>query len=375
MPQNNVIIIGGGLAGLVSALHLSKKGISVTVIEKNSYPKHKVCGEYISNEVLPYLQSLGFNPLDFNAKQITFFELTTPKNKPLQVKLPMGGFGISRYTLDFELAKKAKANGVKILKEAVTDIQYANDSFTVSTKKNSYTAKIVIGAYGKRSNIDIRLNRSFIKKPSPFVAVKAHYKGEFPEEFVSLHNFKGGYCGVSKVENNHINTCYIASYKAFKKHKNFKAFEQNVLYKNKKLKQILEKSEMVFSQPIAISQISFAPKKAVENHMLMCGDTAGMIHPLCGNGMAMGINSAKIASHLIIQYLNNEIPTREILEKTYSNEWQSAFGKRLKMGRRLSLLFKMNVFSEFIALGLRLTPWIVPVIIKKTHGKYMTAIQ
>jgi len=63
--QSDIVIIGGGLAGLVNAIHLSKAGLKVLLIEKNEYPKHKVCGEYISNEVLSYLAYLGINPFDF----------------------------------------------------------------------------------------------------------------------------------------------------------------------------------------------------------------------------------------------------------------------------------------------------------------------
>ena len=96
----DIIIIGGGLAGLVSAIHLSKTDLAVIVIEKNEYPKYKVCGEYISNEVLPYLQQLGADPMTTGAKKITRFLLSTTRGKTIETKLPLGGFGVSRFTLD-----------------------------------------------------------------------------------------------------------------------------------------------------------------------------------------------------------------------------------------------------------------------------------
>ncbi|MFY7672114.1 NAD(P)/FAD-dependent oxidoreductase [Tenacibaculum sp. MEBiC06402] len=376
MAQNKVIIVGGGLAGLVSAIHLSKKGVSVVLIEKNTYPKHKVCGEYISNEVLPYLQSLDFDPFQFQSKKITDFTMSVSSTTTIKTKLPLGGFGISRYTLDYELAELAKKKGVEIIHDYVNQIKFNNELFTVTTKSNnSYSAAIVIGAYGKRSNLDITLQRPFIQKKSPFLAVKAHYKGEFPEDKVSLYNFKGGYCGVSKVENNHINICYIASYDVFKRYKNIDDFQVNVLYKNNLLKKILKHSELMFSKPLTISQISFAKKKPVESHILLCGDTAGMIHPLCGNGMAMAIHSAKIASELIVHFFDEKITSRQKLEEAYKQKWKKTFERRLKMGRRLSVVFQMYFFAEIITLGLRIFPWLLPLIIKKTHGKYLKPLQ
>jgi len=108
-PSNfDVIIIGGGLAGLSSAIHLSKYNLSVLLIEKNSYPKHKVCGEYISNKVLPYLDFLDIDIFALGAKKITKLELSTSQNRLIKSELPLGGFGISRYCLDYELAKKAR---------------------------------------------------------------------------------------------------------------------------------------------------------------------------------------------------------------------------------------------------------------------------
>ena len=108
----DVIIIGGGLAGLCNAIHLSKLGKKVLLIEKNEYPKHKVCGEYISNEVLPYLDFLEVNPFDSGAVRINNFQLSTTKSNIISAKLPLGGFGISRYTLDLVLSEKAKENGI-----------------------------------------------------------------------------------------------------------------------------------------------------------------------------------------------------------------------------------------------------------------------
>ena len=86
----DVAIIGGGLAGLTSALHLSKCNKRVLLIEKNEYPKHKVCGEYISNEVLPYLNSLGIDPVKEGAKEIDQLELSTVKSKTIRGELPLG---------------------------------------------------------------------------------------------------------------------------------------------------------------------------------------------------------------------------------------------------------------------------------------------
>ena len=135
------------------------------MIEKNSYPKHKVCGEYVSNEVLPYLEFLGFNPFEFGAKRISEFELTTHNNKRIKAKLPLGGFGISRYEFDFQLYKLAIKNSVTVCQDTVTDAEFESDIFRIKTKsKGQFQSKIAIGAFGKRSNLDVKYQREFIKK-------------------------------------------------------------------------------------------------------------------------------------------------------------------------------------------------------------------
>ena len=368
----DIIVIGGGLAGLCNAIHLSKMGKKVLLIEKNEYPKHKVCGEYISNEVLPYLDFLEVNPFDFGAVRINKFQLSTTKSNIISAKLPLGGFGISRYTLDLVLSEKAKENGVTILQDVVLNITFLKDVFQVETKdNNTFTSKITIGAFGKRSLLDVKMGRNFIQKKSPYLGVKIHVKGNFKEDLVALHNFKGGYCGVSKVENNAINLCYITNYATFKQYKNIEDFQEQVVFKNNYLKEIFHSSEALFEKPLSISQISFETKKPVENHILMCGDSAGMIHPLCGNGMSMAIQSAQLASKLILNYLNGEIETRKELEKQYIRQWNRKFSLRLKAGHFIAMLFRKDTIASVLLQILKKLPFLLPIIIKQTHGKPM----
>jgi hypothetical protein len=366
----DVVIIGGGLAGLTSAIHLSKSGLKVTLIEKNEYPKHKVCGEYISNEVLPYFRWLDLEISDLKPSHISKMEFSTAKGKIISGNLPLGGFGISRYELDNYLYQKAIENGCQVIQDSVTDIQFIENEFRVFTSDMSeFKSKIVIGAFGKRSNIDLKLNRHFIQINSPWLAVKAHYSGDFPDQLVGLHNFKGGYCGVSKVENKKINICYLADYTTFKQYKNIEEFQLKVICENPHLKTIFENCTILFDKPITISQISFEKKEVVKNHILMIGDTAGLIHPLCGNGMAMAIHSAKIVSELIVDFFDNKISSRKDLEEKYTREWNRNFKNRLATGRFLSKIMQNANLAAFFMQLLAIFPSLLPKIIKKTHGK------
>ena len=368
--KSEILIVGGGLAGLTAAIHLKQSGLNVTLIEKQSYPHHKVCGEYISNEVLPYLNWLNLNLKDLSPTSITNLQFTSRSNRSITAKLPLGGWGVSRYVLDNFLYQAALNRGVTILKDTVININYSDNQFIIETAAgNGFMASHVIGAYGKRASIDVKLGREFINKKSAYLAVKAHYSSDFPDNLVSLNNFEGGYCGVSKVENNTLNICYLADYQSFKKHKNITAYQENVLYKNSNLKNIFEKSKMIFDAPLSISQISFEAKEPVHNHILMIGDTAGLIHPLCGNGMAMAIHSAKIVSELVNKYVEGQISSRIELEKKYTASWKNLFSTRLKTGQLLTSLLKNTTMESFAMNTISSMPFILNKLIKYTHGQ------
>jgi len=368
--QKGVLILGGGLAGLTAAIHLSKLGLQVTVIEKNGYPKHKVCGEYISNEVLPYFEWLGIDIEKLKPTFIKKIQFSTQNGTTITTDLPLGGFGISRFALDFHLYNIALSNGCIFIQETVENVVFNNEEFTIITSIGTILkSKMVLGAFGKRSTIDVKLNRDFIQKKSHWLAVKAHYNGDFPNDLVGLHNFNGGYCGVSKVENNAINICYITNYENYKLYKNNEEFQKMVLCENPHLKKLFENCTLIFEKPLTIGQISFDKKESVENHILMIGDTAGLIHPLCGNGMAMAIHSAKIASELVINYYDCKSTSRASLEKEYIKKWKFHFEKRLKTGRFIANILQQPRIASILMRILVQFPFLLPIIIKQTHGK------
>ncbi|NAS13178.1 NAD(P)/FAD-dependent oxidoreductase [Poritiphilus flavus] len=370
MNGPDVIIVGGGLAGLSAAIHLSLEGFNVQVFEKQPYPRHKVCGEYLSREVEPYLEFLGIGLP--GAVRIDQFRMSSRKGGILTARLPLGGFGISRYALDHTFYRRALELGVKFYFESVQDIVFKRDQFTVTSQGRKIHAAVVIGSYGKRSHLDKKLERSFIEQRSPWIGVKSHYDHPgFPEELVELHHFRGGYAGLSKTESGSINMCYLAKYEIFKLYKDHDKFKYHVLEENSCLRSFFKDAKPLFDRPLSIAQISFQKRGAVTDHVLMCGDSAGLIHPLCGNGMAMAIHSAAIAVKEISRFLKDESCTHDQLEHRYEKNWKKAFSARLAAGRRLQSLLLRSKTSERLIDVVGKSPALVRALIKSTHGHPM----
>jgi flavin-dependent dehydrogenase len=367
---DNVIVIGGGLGGLVTAISLAREGVPVTVVEKKSYPFHKVCGEYVSNEVLPFLQWIGADPQVLEPACITRFQLSSPAGRSLCTSLDLGGFGVSRYVLDHYLYQIALGIGVEFrLHTSVDGFAFADDAFEVSLSDGtSLQSKVVVGAFGKRANLDRQLDRPFFRNRSPYVGVKYHFRADFPRDLIALHNFEGGYAGVVAIEDNKYNLCYLTTRQNLKSCGSIPEMEEQLLARNPFLRHLLREAEFLYSQPEVINEISFAPKTCVEDHVLMCGDAAGMITPLCGNGMAMAIHSAKVLSAHLLPHLRGQA-TRAQLEEGYRREWQRHFARRLQVGRAVQKIFGHSVLSE-MAIGLfRSFPAGVEALMRRTHGQ------
>lgn len=377
MTNNNVYdvaIAGGGLAGLALSIQLAKAGYRVVLFEKEKYPFHKVCGEYISLESWNFIESLGVKLSEMNLPLIKNLIVSSHSGKYIQQKLPLGGFGISRYKLDSELAAIAKASGVKMYEETkVNDIVFNDDLFTISTSAFTVQSKVAAGTFGKRSNIDVKWQRNFIQKKNSklnnYVAVKYHVKTHLPADIISLHNFKNGYCGISKIEGDKYCLCYLTTAEILKANNNsIPEMEKNILHKNPLLQQLFSSAEILPCFPVTISQISFDKKQQVEDNVLMIGDAAGMITPLCGNGMSMALHGSKIAFERIHDFLQQKIKRKQ-MEDQYSREWKHNFAARLRMGRRIQRFFGKRFLTNLFISFVKPFPFIIRLLITSTHGK------
>ncbi|MGE5519174.1 MAG: NAD(P)/FAD-dependent oxidoreductase [Candidatus Dadabacteria bacterium] len=373
----DVAIIGGGLAGLAASILLRRSGHSVILFEKEKYPFHKVCGEYISNESRSFLTLLGVPIDEMHLPEITKLNLTSPGGRSFTTTLPLGGFGLSRYTLDYYLSQTAKKEGVEVLDQTKVQSLDYSDRYTVhfssaTSPLKSIQAAACCAAFGKKSNLDVKWRRSWLEskqgKLSNFVAIKYHIKSDWPVNTIGLHNFRGGYCGISKIEGDKYCLCYLTRAAYLNEFDNdVLKFENAVLFKNKHLKEILSACVVVEHFPITISQVSFNNKSKFENGILMLGDAAGMISPLCGNGMSIALHTAKIAAPLISAYLKGNLSMRETGEM-YSRHWHLMFGKRLATGRAIQKFFGGKLISEVFVNTFKSFPFLSSPVIRMTHG-------
>jgi flavin-dependent dehydrogenase len=367
-------IAGGGLAGLSLSIQLAKAGYKVILFEKEKYPFHKVCGEYISLESWNFLEELGLPLSDWNLPVIKKLIVSAPNGNYIEHDLPLGGFGISRYKIDAELAAIARSAGVNILEETkVTDIVFEKKLSTIECSTDKFYAKVVCGTFGKRSNLDVKWKRNFTRqknnKLNNYIGVKYHIQTELPADQIALHNFKNGYCGISKIEDNKYCLCYLTTAKNLQDCNNsIKKMEENILQQNPFLKNIFSAATILYTQPLTISQISFAKKLQIKDHVLLIGDAAGTITPLCGNGMSMAMHGSKIACEFIRQFLNNEINRYE-MEQEYIDAWDRHFSKRLMAGRIIQRFFGNQFLSNLLLKTLKPFPKFVSYLIRQTHGQ------
>jgi flavin-dependent dehydrogenase len=370
----DLAITGGGLAGLALAIQAARAGWQVVLFEKEQYPFHKVCGEYISLESWNFLEELGVPLSQMDLPIIRKLLVTSPSGKSLRQELPLGGFGISRYKLDETLANIATRSGVTMMTNTrVNDIHFKDEIFETQVSGDMVKSKLAAGCFGKRSNLDVKWKRKFVlqkqNKLNNYVGIKYHIRKEWPQDLIALHNFEDGYAGISRIENGLCCFCYLTTAKNLALSGNsIEVMEKNILQKNTFLRDILQSAEKLPGFPVTISQISFDRKNLVEDHVILLGDAAGMISPLCGNGMSMALHGSKIAFEKMKLFMEKGIPRWE-MEEQYRKAWKENFSSRLRTGRTIQRFFGRPILSNLLVSTFRRLPFLAKKLVSATHGQ------
>lgn len=361
MKSNKIIIGGGGLSGLTLAILLSRKGYNIELITKDEYPIKRVCGEYISQESNNLLKYLGIDIDSDYFPKIKTLEITNTEGKVYKSLLKLGGIGISRDYLDKKLVDIAQELGVKIqFSTRIINEEYKDGKYHIKTNQNlNFEAQLYINCLGKLSG---KITHQKSDK-NAWVGVKYHLKNTIEKDKICLHNFKNGYAGISAVEGDWVCFCYLVKTSELKKYGSIEKLEEQNMKKNPAIKQILEQSEII-GKRVVISNFSFEKKSPYSNSIIYSGDSAGLIAPLCGNGMSMAFHSAYKLSKIIEEKENvNEIGLE------FKKEWEKTFRKRLIIGRTLQNLFGNKFITNLSLAGINLIPSLLTKLTELTHGQ------
>ena len=369
--MHDVAIIGGGIAGLALAIDLAKRGHNIVVVEKGGYPRHKVCGEYISMESHRYLYSLCPALVSYELPAISNFKLTSCGKASFNTKLDLGGFGISRYLLEDVMYQEASRQRVVfMLHTKAIEVEKSATGYIVKTSTGSINSKLACNASGRKSNLKTEEGKINLNE-AKYVGVKYHInfdRGFGSKELIELHNFPGGYCGVSDIEDNKSCLCYIVNAERLKEAgSSVQDLEKRFLFQNKNLARIFKEAEFLFQHPLTVSGITFRSKKPVDDGVFYLGDAAGCIAPVTGNGMSIGLRSAYVLAMGMGLFLNGETSHFQ-LAAVYTQFWQQHFNNRITLSRYLQKLAESPFLTSAAIRSFQFLPAVGRAVIKQTHG-------
>ena len=247
-------------------------------------------------------------------------------------------------------------------------VDFNNEIYTTNTSEGVFTSILVCNATGRKSNFKAKEN-NIPKQKTNYVGVKYHIQLTRDPKQIEIHNFSGGYCGISNIEDNKSCLCYIVNSKKLKKVKNsISELEKKYLFKNNDIKKIFINAHFINKTPITISGINFLIKAPYINNVFFLGDSAGSIAPITGNGMSICLRSAFVLATHIDDYFSNKI-TKQQLIKNYQLFWNTEFSMLIKLSRYFQKLSQFPFLTK-LTIGLfNLFPQLSKTVIKQTHGK------
>lgn len=381
-------MIGGGPAGSALAGLLARRGRDVLLLERDAFPRDKLCGEFLSSESQTILRKIGcFEAvLAAGAVQIRHARFTAPSGAALEVDLPAPALGISRRALDEILFSQAAASGAQVLERRnVQRVIRSGDSFEVHATNagtpERFDAHLVVGAHGRRGRVDRALGRAFIRARHPYVGFKRHHRPVPGEEgdrlaaaldgHVEIHTVDGGYCGMSFIETGEVNVCMLLEQRFVDRlsDREWPTIRAALQAANPALGARLASLVPSDAGVLAVAEVPFSDKELSKDGVLFVGDAAGMIAPLAGDGQAMALDSAVLLSELA-----GRLPPRpsrrdlERLGRSWALRWRLRFLLRMRIARELQRLLFDPVSADRAIRGVAAVPGLAGLLARLTRG-------
>ncbi len=304
----DLIVIGGGPAGSAAAIMAARSGASVLLLERGKFPRHKVCGEFVSAESLGLLGDLlegHAGSLLHNAARINNTRVFLD-GRQLRTKIDPPAASIARIDLDAALWRAANQAGVDAREQVSVQGIEQNPHFTIATTVGDFESRAVINASGRWSNLTVAAHSN---GGGRWLGLKAHYAEESASHSVDLYFFDGGYCGVQPVsladgrQEARINACAMVR-------SDVAINLPGVFAQNPYLQERAAHWKPV-SEPVTTSPLYFREPQPVRENILMAGDAVAFVDPFVGDGISLALRSGTLAAQCLVPFFAGQISLAE----------------------------------------------------------------
>jgi flavin-dependent dehydrogenase len=305
-------IVGGGLAGLTLGLALRKKEIPVTVFEAGNYPRHRVCGEFVSGRGLKILDALSLKEkfLDAGAIEALSSVFFSGNSKSPVHQLPSPALCLSRFVMDKLLAD---------------EFQRLDGELRIGARWQNDFSDGTVRASGRQLHP--------VENGWRWFGLKAHARNVSPVADLEVHVFKNGYVGICKLAGGEVNVCGL-----FRRNRSA-ASQQNgfdLLRGNPGtiLHERLARAEFDEESFCSVAGLSLQPQRASDKSEVCIGDALTMIPPITGNGMSLAFESAQLAVEPLTAFSRDEISWAQA-RQTIAHACDENFSRRLRWAKWL----------------------------------------
>ena len=337
MIDCDALVVGAGPAGSAAAAILASAGRHVLLVEKDRFPRDKVCGEFLAGNAVASLVRLGARDAVEGAdpERIQEGSIHPARGGAVPFRLPSPALGLSRRALDALLADHARQAGAETrFGVRALSVEGGPESgfrarLASETGAEDVAARVVVGAWGRWDALDRSLERRFLRR-TRFFGWSRDYGGDTAPLAgrVRLYLFRGGYCGLSRVENGEVNLAGVISEPGRRAiGGTWDDVVSRARRENRALDSDLERLEPGPRGYLGTVPVVFTAKPPVERGMLMAGDAAGVLDPFSGEGQSSALASGILAGETALELLRGERTAASCLA-SYEAAWRRRFGKR-----------------------------------------------